>query len=312
MVSARDREYDRFGPWVVEISDEDPPPARFEPYLTRTETPTLSLKIPRRIERRRARPGMDLYDAMVNLYADDLELLERRGTAVVTQRVAYRDVLALRVSEDLLAGRIRLTTRERPIELTYSTVSSELMARAVAHLRERFVAPHRMADPPADVEIPPAALSFWFERRLRAERASDPRVRAIGHQPEVAVRDSEGGLLRRALYGLVDKRLLEVLWLSDGRELKVIDRGATYAYRWQAVYGHRIDYLPLANLTAATWRDEAGGRRRTLELSTAGGSTGWTLTADAATLPALQSALAATVARAGAGAGQPSRTSRSP
>ena len=39
------REYDRFGPWAVEVSEEDPMPRLFEPHVTRREVPLLSLKI---------------------------------------------------------------------------------------------------------------------------------------------------------------------------------------------------------------------------------------------------------------------------
>ncbi len=36
-------EYDRFGPWIIEISALDPPPPLFQPYLTRQETPLLDI-----------------------------------------------------------------------------------------------------------------------------------------------------------------------------------------------------------------------------------------------------------------------------
>jgi len=55
-------EYNRFGPWVIEISEEDPPSPFFIPYLSRTEPALLSIKIPRKIDRRSAQAGMNLYD----------------------------------------------------------------------------------------------------------------------------------------------------------------------------------------------------------------------------------------------------------
>ena len=42
-MNQRDPEYDRFGPWVIEIGDEDPPPPLFVPHLTRSEAPLLGL-----------------------------------------------------------------------------------------------------------------------------------------------------------------------------------------------------------------------------------------------------------------------------
>ena len=42
--------------------------------------------------------------------------------------------------------------------------------------------------------------------------------------------------------------------LTDGRELKFIDRGGAYAYRWQAVYGVTSRFMPIANLRGVAWR----------------------------------------------------------
>ena len=57
-MTMRDPEYDRFGPWIIEISEADPPPPLFRPYLTREETVLLSIKIPRKIDRRDAPPAL--------------------------------------------------------------------------------------------------------------------------------------------------------------------------------------------------------------------------------------------------------------
>ena len=91
-MNQRDPEYDRFGPWVVEISDEDPPPPLFVPHLSRTDTPLLSVKIPRVISRRDARPGMDLYDYLVSLYEEDVVVLERQDHHVEARTIRYADV----------------------------------------------------------------------------------------------------------------------------------------------------------------------------------------------------------------------------
>ena len=84
-MDAAQREYDRFGPWAVAISDDDPPPPLFEPLIERRE-PMLAIKIPRSVERRNARPGMDLYDYLVCLYEHDLVILARAedGVSVAT------------------------------------------------------------------------------------------------------------------------------------------------------------------------------------------------------------------------------------
>ncbi|RKX93863.1 MAG: hypothetical protein DRP59_01775 [Spirochaetes bacterium] len=59
-------EYDRFGPCIVEISEEDPFPPLFLPYLKGDESSLFSIKIPRREERRNLEPGMNLYDYVLS------------------------------------------------------------------------------------------------------------------------------------------------------------------------------------------------------------------------------------------------------
>lgn len=284
-MNQRDPEYDRFGPWVLEITDEDAAPPLFVPHLDRTEIPLLSLKIPRHIERRRAHPGMDLYDYVVSLYEQDLVILQRIDHEVRAATFRYRDVQYLRVSEELLRGNLHLAMPAASYDLPYNTVSHEIMARLVDLIRGRYRPPGQGLAPGADIGPEPEGLSFYFERLLAAELASVSGMRSLAAQPETGVGAHEADTLRRILFGLVSKRLLETLHLGDGRELKIIGRGPTYAYRWQTIYGTDICFIPTANLKEARWGDGGdGGAMIDLTLSTEGGDVAYAFSADNPTL----------------------------
>ena len=90
-------------------------------------------------------------------------------------------------------------------------------------------------------------------RMLSEELASDTGTRPVATQSSIAMGVLEESFVRRFLIGIVDKRLLESLHLSDGRELTIIDRGQPYAYRWQSVYGRAETWIPLADITAVDW-----------------------------------------------------------
>ncbi|MEX1335808.1 MAG: hypothetical protein AB1Z66_10945 [Candidatus Limnocylindrales bacterium] len=285
-MSQRDPEYDRFGPWAVEISEEDPPPPLFRTHLTRPETPLLSVKIPRRIARREAHPGMDLYDYMVSLYEEDMVVLERVDREVGERTIRYRDLEYLSLRDELLRGTVHLGTADGHYDLPYNTVSGDLMRRLVDLLRARYLP----AGEPLAVEMEPietVELSFYFERLLRDELAG-----ASGMQPVAAQADTPLGALevnrwRRLLFGIVDKRLLESLHLSDGQELYVIDRGQTYAYRWQTTYGRRETWIPLRNISACDWDwgpDAVDAAPVTLTVTTRAGELRWVFTPNNATL----------------------------
>ena len=300
-MNQRDPEYDRFGPWVIEISDEDPPPPLFVPHLTRPDTPLLQLKIPRKISRRDAHPGMDLYDYMVSLYAEDMVVLERMERQVRERTIRYRDIQYLSLRDELLRGTVHLGVPDGSYDLPYNTVSGDIMRRLASIVCERNLTDH--AALPLEVEpVESTELSFYFERLLRDEQAGGSDMRAIAAQPNTALGALEENPLRRFLFGIVDKRLLESLHLSDGRELKIVDRGQPFAYRWQSVYGRRETWIPLTNITSVDWDwgpDEADAAPVKVTVDTRAGAVSWVFTPNNSTLGHYRSFLTAAVAATG-------------
>jgi hypothetical protein len=268
----RQHEYDRFGPWAIEVSTDDPPPPLFRPYLTRPEPALFSIKIPRHIERRNAHPGMDLYDYLVSLYEDDMSILQRVGREVRAETFRYEDVQYLRVEQDLLRGNVRLGLPGRPCDLPYNTVSDDLMRRVVETVRQRYARPQQLAVPGPELQLDEETLSFYFDRLLADERRRTTDMRLLAAQATVAVADGGVHPARRLLFSIASKRLLESMHLTDGRELKIVDRGGAYAYRWQAVYGVATCHIPIANLRGVAWQDDARHAATVLTLETSGGT----------------------------------------
>ena len=292
----RDPEYDRFGPWVLEISDEDPPPPLFRAHLTRTDTALLSIKIPRKISRRDAHPGMDLYDYVVSLYEHDMVILQRVERDVRTETVRYCDVKHLRIKEALLRGNVHLAMPGRTYDLPFNTVSRDVMDRVVELIRARYQ-DTAGGDPVAVAPVIPEGLSFYFGALLDKEQQAGSSMRLVAAQADAAMREQEPSTWRRIVFGLVDKQLLESLHLCDGLELKIMDRGAPYAYRWQSTYGREVSYIPLVNIDRAEWDADAGNRGVTrLALWTQGGACSYVFTQDNPTLEGYRTWLGALTA----------------
>ncbi len=252
----RDPEYDRFGPWVIEITDEDPPPPLFLPYLTRSEEPLFSVKIPRKIERRNAHPGMNLYDYMVTLYHEDIVILERTDEEVQEHRIAYETIQFLCLREVLLKGTLQIGLPDRLFDLPFNTTSKETMRRLMGMVRQRYTAvepvlPVAVAAPAGNGE-----LSYYFDRIQAEQQTADPKYRLLASQADLAVASFESGPLRRLLYGAASKTLLESLHYCDGRELKQISRGRTFKYRWQNMYGTATYTTPLTNIQGTRWETD--------------------------------------------------------
>ena len=275
------REYDRFGPWALEISDEDPLPALFAPFLTRVEAPLLCIKVPRHIERRDARPGMELYDYVVALYEEDLVVLRRVGREVRSETCPYRDIRSVRVAHCLLRGDIHLGLADgRSIELAYNTVGEKLMLRLVELVRERYRHDPVALGSDLDADVPEGTLSFYFDRLLGRLR-SGGGLHLLATQGTKPVGARTMGRLRRLIYRVADKRLLESLHLCDGRELTIVSRGQRYAYRWEAVeYAVETSYLPVAGISGAEWLADVRNDAIDLGLRTGEGEDHFAFAAD--------------------------------
>ena len=124
-------------------------------------------------------------------------------------------------------------------------------------------------------------------------------MRLLASQPETQLGSSERNRIRRVLFSVVGKRVLETLHFSDGHELKIIGRGPTYAHRWQAIYGTEVCFIPVAALTESHWDD--GGQTDMLvelRLRTAADELSYAFRRDNADLPSYRSALERIVASA--------------
>jgi hypothetical protein len=277
VAAGRDPEYDRFGPWVVRISPDDPLPPLFAGAVPDAQDALMSIKVPRRISRREARPGMDLYDYVLVLREAGVQIHERVGRSVRTRTIDYGEIHQLSLSEQLLRGELRLGLRGEDRALPYNTVSKNLMREVAVLIRRRYLSPtvQPSALPPS---APSAVLSFYFERLLDEELA-DGKSRALAAQETVVAGALGREGLRRWLDRASGRRLLESLHVCDGTELRFIDRGYAYAYRWQAVYGRRETFMPVANVRGVDW-DVTGDGSAMLTVRSDGGEGRWAFSGD--------------------------------
>lgn len=256
-MDAQTRELDRFGPWVLEISSSDPPPRLFLPYLVGQDDPLLAIKVPRRIERRDARPGMDLYDYLVCLYSADLEVMRRDAHGVRRWTCAYRDIGYLSVTRTLLRGMLRLATPAGTCDVPFNTTSDRPVQRVIDLIRDRCPRGRRCEATPRAVDGPERSLSFGMRHRLRELRREQPGMRPVAVQDTLALGAHGDSAGRRLFSRMTGRRLLESVHCTDGQELLILDRAQRYAYRWEMVYGGATTYLPLASIRRVDRDDEA-------------------------------------------------------
>lgn len=254
------REYDAFGPWIYEISDERDMPKRFRTACARQIGARFLLKAPRNVERRDVRPGMDLYDAVIAVSDRGVSVTRLNGESVVTQDIVWSDLAAVESYKDLLYSRWTLMLRNGDaFALEYSTVSSSLMRKVTNFVRSQST---RQSEAVRTAEADPdvAIADLVFQNELDAERRSGPQpVAPIHYEPANSFcRDAANR--RRLSTG--------VMFLDAPGELIIVNRGeptrrfleARYALDWVAI--------PYAGMTSfALTSPPAGRTRRFYELS---------------------------------------------
>ncbi|MDC7225724.1 MAG: hypothetical protein PQJ61_03045 [Spirochaetales bacterium] len=244
----RNAEYDRFGPWILEITETDPLPPLFIPYATRKDASLLSIKIPRPIDRRSATPGMNLYDYVLNMYKDDFDILRREGEEVVKDNFNYCDIFCIKNSEVLLNGSLSLFTKDDNYTFPYNTVSSDIIYKIIHIVRERYTKAENM---PSLNEITPedGELDFYFSTLASAEKEKETGFKLFSYQSRIKLNQVGKSGLRNLFNLIISKQLMESLHFCNGREVKIIGKGRDFKYIGQTDYGKEDCYIPLEKIT---------------------------------------------------------------
>lgn len=265
----RSPEYDAFGPWIMKVDAPDLVPPLYRDHPLDLGKAVLVLKVPRNITRRDATPDMDLYDHLVVVEQDRLELLSRSAAGYDVQTIQHSQVTAIDYGADLLDGWLTLFTDGvvdgRPaLTLRYNAASEDVVEGLVRILRRLAVesvvapAPVRTAgghDGPLglhDLGELDVALITTQHALVRAE----PDVRVLGLHPRQRMRARAGDTVGRLLDLVLPTTLHAAIVCAVGDELHVIRRRAwtTRSKRPENSIGRTV--VILARCEGATVRDD--------------------------------------------------------
>lgn len=199
-------EYDRFGPWIDDVTTTEEVPPLYRDYPIDLERARMVLKVPRNISRRNATPDMDLYDHLLILDEVGLTVLSRRlgegsrrapvARGYDVTSVRYSEVVAVLDTADLLDGRFTIfTTRGAALSVQYNGSGRASIARLVSAIREACEA------------YPPSTAGRAL--LASAARTAPPAVLDAGDADIIFVNDFEElerrhpGLVARTCHGRV-------------------------------------------------------------------------------------------------------------
>lgn len=246
----RDREFDAFGPWILAVEEERDVPPLFRGAFTFDDTVRLVLKIPRHITRRNARPGMDLYDHLVVIYATEILILDRMESGKEPRRrvAPLQDLLAVGKLTDLLLGELRLHLREETVTVPFNTISEELIDEAIALVSESI---HKEGGPPVSTgkSATTEELTPLYRNLLKGERRENG-AELLAYQPVVDVDKREKSVWDRIADIYAFPLLRELMILASPGELILYNREPMVIRRRTGHYGYLRTLLPLSHLSA--------------------------------------------------------------
>lgn len=271
VTAAQVREYDRFGPWIDEISVSADVPKLFSTYPLDLSTTRLVLKVPRNESRRNVSAGMDLYDHLVIVDQDFLTLLTRRGAptrheSIARQEgdygvatVALADVVAIRDDLDLLDGRLTVSTAAGDsFAIRYNGSARETATRLVNELRAHACAKPASRVGRAMLETgnaganasalpdPGHADTHLVSRALELRSAHPGLVTWASHGRERLTPGGDGlrGAASRLVHSLSPMTLHGAAILADATALEILGRHASLVRGRAPVYSSSRVVIP--------------------------------------------------------------------
>lgn len=239
----RNAEYDAFGPWIIEIDEKNPLPKAFEGYLDREEYEML-IKVPRDIDRRDAKPGMDLYDYVIGVYGNNICIIKREDRGIRKKNVNVKDIHGIKDYQNLLVGELSLFMEDDIVTFKYNTVSSDIILRFIMMIRGKYIDKDSMIthDTLEDHHI--KKLEIFYLNKLNHLKKHEDNLKIISLQPSSKISYSDCSLLKRMYYRLRGNSLQSSLYLSNQKEIIILQRGKKLKAFRQTDYSYTYTYIP--------------------------------------------------------------------
>ena len=235
-------EYNAFGPWAYEISEKNPLPRLFAPYFTADDKAVIKIKIPREIERRNGKPGMDLYDYVVALYEDRILILKREDGTVLEKQIPLKECKGVRIYQNLLKGGYTIFSARGSISFPFNSVSLDLFRKLTNLVLERVKSQVRDISSLPVTETAPESMLLINMLHDTEMKLPDIRVGAVQKSADVHRKGATQNMIERMLWGEMNP---EALHLYTDQYLIVFENGVFPNYVGMQDFGYTQTIIPL-------------------------------------------------------------------
>lgn len=247
----KSKEYDVFGPWILEIHDIDDIPRLFKPYLLKIDDALLLLKLPKDIERRNANPSMDLYDYVLGVYYEYLLVLKKNNKSVDVLEIKFRDIVAIRKSNDLLNGDVTFYLSKKIMSFHYNVVSSDIIDHLLKLIRKKYTKKNNLIiGDLQDYNIFQGIDDLYINLLHHFDNPED-QFKVLAIQQSIKAIPSYTTITKKIIdfVNVYRENLLQsTMYLTNEKELLIISRGNTFRGPKIAVYRYDLTYIPLSRI----------------------------------------------------------------
>ena len=247
-VNYLDSEYNAFGPWIFEVTDINPMPPLFVPYYKEGQSCLMMIKVPRNINRRDAKPGMDLYDYVIGMYEKYVYILKRKDKEVEETKFYYDEVDSIENYKDMLLGRLTIHLNNYTTIVPYNAVSGDIIFQLVKIIRDRYVQKEYEKISLNNKIQTSEVTEILYKNLINEINSRGDSLDIMAFQPAVKLKKKYEKLVEKLLRLIRPKLLLSTIHLINRRELLVIDRGSPINYLRDALYSYSFTYIPIERI----------------------------------------------------------------
>ncbi|MEE1162841.1 MAG: hypothetical protein UHU21_04015 [Lachnospiraceae bacterium] len=202
----------------------------------------IKIKIPREIERRNGKPGMDLYDYVVALYEDRILILKREDGTVLEKQIPLKEFKGVRIYQNLLKGGYTIFSARGSISFPFKSVSLDLFRKLTNLVLERVKSQVRDISSLPVTETAPESMLLINMLHDTEMKLPDIRVGAVQKSADVHRKGATQNMIERMLWGEMNP---EALHLYTDQYLIVFENGVFPNHVGMQDFGYTQTIIPL-------------------------------------------------------------------
>jgi len=248
-----EQEFHSFGSWLIEIKKEEEIPLQFIDLKQTILNAEYSFKVPRKIERRKAHPGMRLYDAVVSLLPDKIILQQIRNKTVEVDDILFNDINYLVHINELLDSQIIIVTKKQEYAIEYNSVSSDISNGFISKIRDKILTSEPVFNLDAFAEV--KTIDSELYKNLINNEINDSPVKVIEYQPFIQLSKTNPSPAEKLFNTHNKYELQDTVFLANTKELIVVNRKEAVKKIDKADYGYSRTYLDLTKIQGVKLED---------------------------------------------------------